>query len=150
VYFAVSIVQSAQSRFREIILSIIVALTVGISIPVISANAASWHRGTPRALRGKFQAVKKNSPAEGFKTEYIMSSDKMVIYSSGMPVPTITHFKYRKIGSHKYELKGHMKRVGNSILVVALLTNFQSMANEYILTVQCIVQFRLNTLATDK
>jgi len=30
VYFAVSIVQSAQSRFREIILSIIVALTVGI------------------------------------------------------------------------------------------------------------------------
>lgn len=86
------------------------ALAFGLAAPV-SAQAATWHRGTPKALRGKYQAVRKTA-AQGFADEYRFTAKTFTWAVSNMPLQRHTHLKYRSLGHHLYRLKGHVAKRG--------------------------------------
>lgn len=73
-------------------------------------QAASWHSGTPVALRGTYQ-YKKASPAEGFGAIFKVLPTSLYDSVSNNPVIHIIHTKYRKVG-HYYFVKGHGVKSG--------------------------------------
>jgi len=77
----------------------------------ITANASSWHKGTPKALRGKYQKHRTSS-AEGFGESITVSPKKMTISVSNMSGQYVSHLRYKKVGAHLYRLKGHMAHNG--------------------------------------
>jgi len=87
-----------------------VALTVG-GAGSVTANAATWHKGTPKALRGKYQKHRTSS-AEGFGESITITPKKITISVSNLSGQYVSRLKYKKIGSHLYRLKGHMAHNG--------------------------------------
>lgn len=83
---------------------VLVTLVLGLSVlsPVTqTAQAASWHKGTPKALRGKWR-VKHVSTS----TEHLhITKSHVYLYSSG-PF-NLKNVKYKKIGSHTYKVRGY-------------------------------------------
>lgn len=86
--------------------------TVGLEIGSVStaANAASWHRGTPRALRGTYQ-YKRYSQVQGFGDIVTIYSNKIEINQSNYPLWEITNVHYKKVG-HYYHIIGHRHHMG--------------------------------------
>lgn len=93
-------------------LAFLVAISlISITIGQISANASSWHKGTPKELRGTYQG-KRISDAEGFGYGYTISSKYISYGVSNWPVRDTIHLKYKKIKPHIYRIAGHMLKVG--------------------------------------
>lgn len=72
------------------------------------AQAAAWHNGAPKAIRGKYQA-KKYSAAQGFGDMYQITAKTYRYSASGMPVIKATKLRYKKVSAHTWRLKGHVK-----------------------------------------
>lgn len=73
-----------------------------------TAQAASWHNGTPKAMRGKYQA-KKHSAAQGFGDMYHITAKTYTYDASGMPQIKATKLRYKKISAHTWRLQGKVK-----------------------------------------
>ncbi|KRK89550.1 hypothetical protein [Lentilactobacillus sunkii] len=90
-------------------------LTAGLGLGAVSttANAASWHKGTPSALRGKWKT--KPWTQSGYKYDYrsFISAHKIISEVRGlnggpsdMAAPTVQHARYKYLGNHLYKFKG--------------------------------------------
>jgi len=95
----------------------------------LTANAATWHKGTPANLRGTY-ASKKIGYRHGVKRgDYTI--DKMYLQPKGAPFYTWSYLnhkyvtnssmmgmavtrKYKKVGKHTYRLVGDYKNGGGS------------------------------------
>lgn len=97
-------------KFGKGMLMALTVLIIGGTVPT-SASASHWHKGSPKALRGKFQ-YKRQSTAEGFGAMYEVTKWHVEIGISNMPSQTISRLRYKKIGSHLYRLKGHVAKNG--------------------------------------
>jgi len=67
-----------------------------------TAQAATWHRGTPKALRGKWRI-------EGVSTGILhlrLTKSHVYFYSMG-PLYYLKNVKYKKVGSHAYKVRGY-------------------------------------------
>lgn len=87
---------------------------VGISVGEVSSSAASWHKGTPKELHGKYQA-KRISGAEGFGCTYTITNKSLVMSQSNWPLYKNVKMKYKKLKAHTYLLVG--KTVHNSYIL---------------------------------
>jgi len=96
-------------KVGKLVMATMSALVLGGMMPT-TANAARWHSGTPKAIRGEFQA--KRTGAQGFGSRYSITRNQFVIGISNMPTEFINHLKYQKIGNHLYRVKGHVKKNG--------------------------------------
>jgi hypothetical protein len=91
-------------------------ITAGLGIGTGStvANAASWHNGTPSALRGKWKTkTYHNRFVSGYSRTYITkhsihTQTHTIGGSSDNMPPIIEHAKYRYLGNHLYTFKGTM------------------------------------------
>lgn len=93
-------------------LALLMAISLtSISIGQISANASSWHKGTPKELRGTYQG-KRISDAEGFGYIYEITSKSVGYGVSNWPARETIHVKYKKLRPHIYRLAGHMLKIG--------------------------------------
>ncbi|KRO04118.1 hypothetical protein IV54_GL001637 [Levilactobacillus paucivorans] len=99
-----------MTKFGKVVFVTLAALLVGGAIPT-SASAAKWHKGSPKALRGNFQA-KRTSSAEGFGAAFTLTKSRFEMGVSNMPVQIMSHLKYKKVGKHLYRLKGHIAKNG--------------------------------------
>ena len=93
-------------------LGLIIGSVVLSDSNTISANAASWHRGTPKAIQGKWQTA-------GYKGKYHMLTSVHIgkkIISSGevgldgvgdIAWPIVSSkAEYKYLGHHTYQIKG--------------------------------------------
>ncbi|MFC6180577.1 hypothetical protein [Lactiplantibacillus daowaiensis] len=71
-------------------------------------QAASWHSGAPKAIRGKYQA-KKHSSAQGFGDIYQITAHTYTYGASGMPGFQATKLRYKKLSAHTWRLQGKVK-----------------------------------------
>ncbi|MFC6253893.1 hypothetical protein ACFP1H_04780 [Secundilactobacillus hailunensis] len=90
--------------------AIAVGLVVGIGQST-TVSASSWHHGTPKALRGKYQGKLPKHSALGFGPISIISANHTVDQSSGMPQIYVKNVKYKKYG-HYYRIIGHGVKSG--------------------------------------
>lgn len=102
------------------------ALTVLLmsSTVATTANAATWHKGTPKALRGKWaHSVKKlqkyvDGKGVGTKQIYCDKNEFSFAYYKKnkplFPMYGLTNTKYKKISTTKYLLKGVFGNSGMS------------------------------------
>lgn len=99
-----------KSRYWGGLLVLVGALSFG----GITAQAAKWHAGTPKALRGTYvKPAKKAQPTVKFTAHQIMLQ---------LNPPTVadrlTKVSYRRVNAKTYTLKGHYLTTGEIYLKV--------------------------------
>lgn len=85
-----------------------VILVFGLSA-VTTANAASWHKGTPSSLRGQYMYQHKGH-ARG-QDWYSIGKSSYTFTPTGTSASKTTGVKYEKIGKY-YRLKGTIHAYG--------------------------------------
>ncbi|OLF66254.1 hypothetical protein ADT67_12485 [Levilactobacillus brevis] len=83
---------------------VLVTLTLGLSVlsPVSkTAQAATWHKGTPKALRGKWRV--KHVPTS---TERLHITKSHVYYFSVGPY-YLKNVTYKKVNHNSYKVRGY-------------------------------------------
>lgn len=82
-----------------------IALSLGLLFAVSGSNqasAASWHKGTPKALRGKWRDPNEHSSRIIFNQKTIAFYSKEE-FSGKFGIPA-WHVKYKIVGHYKYKL----------------------------------------------
>ncbi|RRG06765.1 MAG: hypothetical protein DUD35_14220 [Lactobacillus sp.] len=86
---------------------LLAGLTVGIASLSTTADAATWHKGTPKVLRGNWIYHRKQVSQWGY---FHISSNKMLSDDQGMPGLTYKHLKYKSLGHEKYKIRSYSGR----------------------------------------
>lgn len=84
--------------------------SIGLTVP---AQAATWHHGTPKVLRGVYQSttpIGKHSAA-GFAPIVSIKAKTFSLGISNYPEQLVKHLKYRRVHG-RYQFKGTMKHIG--------------------------------------
>lgn len=90
---------------------IAVTCLMGFVLTQTNANASSWHKGTPKVLRGTYQG-KRTRSAEGFGYVYKVTQKSFTAqYSNSSPI-RIVNLKYKYIKHHVYHFRGHRQHIG--------------------------------------
>lgn len=101
--------------FKKLLVGSVVAVALLFGIgqlgQPVTASASSWHHGTPKILRGKYQGKLPKGSALGFGPISIISADHTVEQASGMPQVYVKNVKYKKYG-HYYRIVGHGVKSG--------------------------------------
>jgi len=95
-----------------------VSLVTGLIIlggsGAISANAASWHKGTPTSLQGKWRTNwqhvghGKKRVLTKITKKNVTSIEQAYHGPSDMTRPTATSAKYKYLGHHTYQITGKL------------------------------------------
>lgn len=75
---------------------------VGSNTVNAQAKKVTWHRGTPKALRGNYKTKKYGADLQSI---YKIYSKSTWHWYSGMPVQTGSHLYYRQTSHNHYVLK---------------------------------------------
>lgn len=96
---------------------LVFGLMVGIVLisPANQTNAATWHRGTPTAIRGEWLSTipRKKDPAAGFAPFYTISKTKMDFTQSNMSDLIASNLSWRW-SNHIYYVKAYTRVLGYS------------------------------------
>ncbi|PAK84336.1 hypothetical protein [Lentilactobacillus parakefiri] len=98
-------------KLVKVIIAMSVACLFAIGYQASSANAATWHSGTPSALQGKWRqkTVIKDGGSQHVSYNRVSITKKSVETNSFGSMPDLfTHIKWRKAGHHIYVL--HARR----------------------------------------
>lgn len=99
------------SNFPIKLLAFATFCVAGLAVGQVPAQAATWHTGTPKALRGMYQAHRENQ-AEGFGPVLKLTAKSVSRQNSNWPLIKITHVKYKRLKHNAYLIKGHMQKNG--------------------------------------
>jgi len=99
-----------MNKLRSLTILPLTTVLVGGAVTT-SASAASWHRGVPKALRGKYQDIHQTA-AQGFPSRLDFRAKSFVWGVSNMPEQRHSKLKYKKLSKHVYRLKGHVAKQG--------------------------------------
>ncbi|CAJ1224640.1 hypothetical protein [Lactiplantibacillus xiangfangensis] len=83
-----------------VIIAMISFVTVS-SLNSTTAQAATWHKGTPKVLRGKWRIKHVSTRVDRLK----VTKKRVYLYSSG-PFH-LKNIKYKKTGAHSYKVRGY-------------------------------------------
>ncbi|WP_125547789.1 hypothetical protein [Levilactobacillus lindianensis] len=97
-------------KFFKIVVLMMVSF-VAVSVSTISAHASSWHKGTPKELRGTYQ-MKRTSDVQGFGAVFKIKKNSFVLSLSDWPLMINTKLKYKKLSAHTYRVVGRTKHNG--------------------------------------
>lgn len=102
-----------MKKFKKVLLAVatfaIAFIAVGLASSNTKAEAARWHNGTPKVLRGKYKT--HHYGADLMETIKI-SRKSVVTWGAGMPVVDGYHVRYKRLGKNRYELKYNTKPSG--------------------------------------
>ena len=88
-------------------------MVVGVSVRTqMQADAATWHKGTPKVLRGKYK--RGRAARSGAQTWIRIDVNKSAyeFAQPASPVQVVKHVSYKKLGKHTYKLRGTGIRSG--------------------------------------
>ncbi|WP_203638024.1 hypothetical protein [Levilactobacillus wangkuiensis] len=86
----------------------VIALATGLAIggsTTQTASAATWHRGTPKALRGEW-VDRKRSAIGNFQPSFVVKANGLEVSGIDPVINKHMHYRHKK-GSHIYDVKGH-------------------------------------------
>jgi len=89
------------------------ALLAGFSIGtagLTTANAATWHKGTPKVLR-RYWSTKGTSKGKMNWSQFRGTKKGFQLGHMGMPGVLVAHSRYKRVG-RTYILTGHAKKNG--------------------------------------
>lgn len=98
---------------------IIVISVVGLStlVPITqTAQAATWHKGTPKVLRGKWRVKHVSTSTERLQ----ITKSRVYLYSAGSF--NLKNVKYKKTGAHSYKVRGYEYTYLNSNSTITFRT----------------------------
>lgn len=83
-------------------------LSLGVFIDSTTNNtyASTWHRGTPKMLRGNYQA-QRISAIEGFGYTVKVTKSSIIQQSSNNPQQVTNHLFYKKINGKTFRFSGY-------------------------------------------
>ena len=81
-----------------------------ITTQTSNVEAARWHRGTPKVLRGKY---KTHHYGADLMAIFTIRKNSIVSWQAGMPTLHGYHVRYKRLGKNKYLLKYNNKRFKN-------------------------------------
>lgn len=100
-------------RLHRLTATFLIITTLGISgLATNPVQAASWHKGTPKVLRGNWVYHRKQVSQWGY---YHISANKMTSDDQGMPGLTYKHLKYKSLGHGKYKIHSYSGGVKGSL-----------------------------------
>lgn len=84
--------------------ALLAAAAVAVTLPLFSSptSAASWHKGTPRAIRGTYKQHTAHSP---FTSVFKITSTKALLFGGGGDPDDLKDVHYKKSG-HGYIIRG--------------------------------------------
>lgn len=94
-------------------------LTAGLGFGVVNttANAASWHKGTPKVLRGNWNNRKGKVELQvSRKSIYVMPYN-------GAAISRVKSIKYRYVGNHTYQYHQKFQEGGSHTGKIRLSNN---------------------------
>jgi len=91
-------------KFSKIAVSAMTVLLVGGAVPT-TASAATWHKGTPRALRGNWKRS-YNDCGSKVTINFRIKSKSMSVSRPDWAVESWSNLKYQKVGASTYKIKG--------------------------------------------
>lgn len=98
-----------MKKLKTLILAAFTTLSVSLVAPLgsQSVQAATWHKGTPKALRGTWQRTEHVSGKYGFsfKSGIRFQKSHSTTLSLGDPF-VMNHLKYKKVGKTAFVLSG--------------------------------------------
>lgn len=101
-----------MKKFKKVLLAVatfaIAFIAVGLASSNTKAEAARWHNGTPKVLRGKLE-TKYGSKLNRRWTIVRIGKKTVTISASGMPVVYGSRAKYKNLGKHRYTLRYYVK-----------------------------------------
>ncbi|GAA6237692.1 hypothetical protein [Apilactobacillus micheneri] len=91
-------------KWNKLLFSLILILGIGIFATNTTANASSWHKGTPKFVRGSWKDFSKSKKYEPY--EMAANNNRVAMWDSINPylLSTKTHYKY--LGHNKYYCEG--------------------------------------------
>lgn len=100
-----------MNKTGKIAVTAMTALLVGGSIST-TASAATWHKGTPKALRGTW---KRSYNDRGTKVtiRVDIASKSINIGRPGWAAEKWSNLKYQKVGAGTYKVKGTFRNGGS-------------------------------------
>ncbi|WP_057878191.1 hypothetical protein [Levilactobacillus paucivorans] len=93
-----------MGKFSKIAVTAVTVLLVGGAVPT-TASAASWHKGTPKALRGSWKRSYKQNGAKQ-TIHFKVTAKSIAEYRTGWASTNLTNVKYQKVSAGTYKLKG--------------------------------------------
>lgn len=100
-----------DGHMRKYITGILTALmVVSIGSTSLTAEAAAWHAGTPKALRGSWSWYAAQKVDPGWDTFHI-SAHKMVSQGRGNPRMGYHKLRYRSLGHGKYQIRAYERAI---------------------------------------
>lgn len=107
-----------QSKHFWSVLGIGLATTVGLAVGATSAQAATWHKWTPTALRGTWKSKPVNMVGTTYRYPVIIGKNSVGIgHGVGDPTVTKSAMYHHKAGSHYYYVKSHETLYSNGAQV---------------------------------
>ncbi len=97
---------------RVLWLSLLMTVLGSVGVTT-GAQAATWHHGTPKVLRGLYQSttpVGKYSAA-GFAPIITVTAKSFGLSISNDPLQLVKHLKYQHVHGH-YQFKGMLQHIG--------------------------------------
>ncbi|MCI1554363.1 MAG: hypothetical protein LKH74_10625 [Levilactobacillus sp.] len=99
-----------MGKFSKVAMTAMLVLLVGGAVPT-TASAATWHKGTPKALRGNWKRS-YNDRGSKVTIHFRIKSKSMDISRPGWAVESWSNLKYRKVGAGTYKIKGTYRNGG--------------------------------------
>jgi hypothetical protein len=96
-----------MKKLGQVMVIALTTIMVG-GVAATTADAATWHNGTPKALRGNWQRAYKD---QGTKIVMHFQVKAKTIHLTRKHATTSTwsQLKYQKVGKQTYKLKGTFK-----------------------------------------
>ena len=84
-------------------LALTASLFAGVGATSTTANAASWHKGMPKALQGTW----KTKYSKAFGTSFKLKIGKNYAHAQGLDPDYLNNTHYRYLGHHEYKVNGY-------------------------------------------
>lgn len=94
---------------KVVLIGLVVGMLAGGTVLTESASASSWHRGTPKIMRGtwyipKSEALKVSKSGYGYYSMlYSRKFHSYFVHEASFNFAT--NAKYRKVSAHKYQVR---------------------------------------------
>lgn len=96
-----------MKKLGQIVVVALTTIMVG-GVAATTADAATWHQGTPKALRGNWQRTYKSQGTK-IVMHFKVQPKKIQLSRAKSSASTWSHLTYQKVGKYTYKLKGTFK-----------------------------------------
>lgn len=93
-----------MSKIMKMTMAALAVLLMSSTVAT-TANAATWHKGTPKALRGSWKRS-YNDRGSKITIKFRIKSKSINIDRPGWASESWSNLKYHKVGSGVYKIKG--------------------------------------------